>query len=145
MIFVGCSDENRVASPDPDSGAQVVEMPSAPLGPSHLAVSTGDLLRWNPPANADDAAVTGYNLYILDPQVGSYSRWNTSPIANPRVVVATFTPASSYWFLVTALNSEGDEGALSEPTRFVAVGPDNRGEIVQQEIEQPENQDPYQP
>jgi hypothetical protein len=153
MIFVGCSgdDTNRVTDPDPDSGAQVIEVPMAPMGPNHRSVAEGDLLRWNAPANADDAAIAGYNVYVYDPQpesTSAYVRLNTSLVAAGRLVTSELTTGQTYWFRVAAVNANDEEGTWSEPTSFVAagvMGDDGRGGLGQQEYEQPDSPDPYQP
>lgn len=137
MIFVGCSsDNNRVIEPGPDSGA-IPEMAMAPQGVNHRGTMQGDLLRWNAPANAADASVVGYNVYVYDPQPEStdaYVRINSSLVTSGRLIVTTFDEGETVHFRVSAVNANDEEGAWSAPSSFVAVGPQGgRGDLPQQE------------
>lgn len=126
MIFVGCSDDgDRVIQPGPDSSA-IPEMAMAPGGPIHRVVSNGDMLRWNAPANADEAGVVGYNVYVFDPApetTESYVRFNSSTLTTARLIVRSFEEGETVHYRVAAVNADGEEGTWSSPTSFVAAGP----------------------
>jgi len=151
MIFVGCSSNDSESLTAPESGSSEVPAPDAPQTPHHRGLTNGDLLRWNEPANAVQARVEGYNVYLYDPSPessSSYVRLNDTPVGAVRYVVPALMPGQTYWFRVAAVNNRDVEGEWTDPASFVAAGPHSsgpRGGLGEYDGDFGESDGPYQP
>jgi hypothetical protein len=101
-----------------------------PRRPADLAATPRPgavLLQWEASLDSDGNAVAGYNVYRSSTAGGGYTLLNETPIsgasffdsadspqasaANP--AVAAITPGVSYYYVVTAVDSDGDESVQS--------------------------------
>ena len=86
--------------------------PAQPTSPTATPVETGGVaLRWRRGSERD---LAGYYVYRSDPSIGGYTRL-TDLVKASRFVDETAEPGVDYGYYVAAVDSAGNEGALSEP------------------------------
>jgi hypothetical protein len=90
-------------------------------------------LSWNAALDCDGRAVAGYNLYRRASTEESYSLLNSTPITALRytdTVTAALTAGEIFYYVVSAVDADGDESVKSEPAvaNFSpAIGDDGGG------------------
>jgi len=75
-------------------------------------------LSWNAALDCDGRAVPGYNLYRRASTEESYSLLNSTPITALRytdTVTAALTAGEIFYYVVSAVDADGDESVKSEP------------------------------
>jgi hypothetical protein len=89
--------------------------------PRELEATAGDrvvYLYWSPPKSP----VKGYSVYRAFPG-GNYQRVNPVPVEKPFYEDRYVVNGQFYWYMVTAIDPEGNEGT---PTRMIGVVPNLR-------------------
>jgi ASPM-SPD-2-Hydin domain-containing protein/centrosomal CEP192-like protein len=76
-------------------------------------------LDWNPSASA----VTGYQVYRSDDSGGPYGRISSSEVGGLSFSDPTVSSGATYFYVVTAVNSAGDESGFSNETPAVIPNP----------------------
>jgi hypothetical protein len=72
---------------------------------------------------ASSSSVVGYNIYRGTNTGGPYSKINTSLDAGTSLSDSTVLAGQTYYYVVTAVNSRGEESAYSDETKAVIPSP----------------------
>jgi hypothetical protein len=67
--------------------------------------------------------VTGYNVYRGTTSGGPYTKLNSSSVTNLNYTDAAVAAGETYYYVVTALNSSGEESAYSTQLQAVVSSP----------------------
>lgn len=68
---------------------------------------------------ASTSSVTGYNVYVSTTSGGSYSKLTSSPVANTAYTDANLDTAQTRYYVVTSVDSSGDESSYSNQATAV--------------------------
>jgi hypothetical protein len=100
--------------------ASPVNLPLAGDGTT-TAPSTGHSVKldWNPSASA----VTGYQVYRSNDSGGPYGRISSSAVGGLSFTDSTVSSGATYYYVVTAVNSAGDESGFSNESPAVIPNP----------------------
>jgi fibronectin type 3 domain-containing protein len=61
------------------------------------------------------SGLTGFNIYRSTQSGGSYSKLTSSPVSAMTYTDSTVSASTSYYYMVTAVNTSGTESADSTP------------------------------
>src|SRR5262245_34574827 len=117
VILAGCGGGGGDNAPNASSAlsAQSAATPSSPSAPSQnppapQSASTSVTLDWNPNTEPD---LEGYKIYVATAS-GAYSgAFGTAPATATSFVVNGLQPGVTYFFVVTAFDTSGNESARS--------------------------------
>lgn len=90
----------------------VIALSGTGVAPASYSV----LLSWT----ASTSSVTGYNVYSSTTSGGPYTKLTSTPVAATDYTDSSVQPGNTYYFVVTAVNSENEESAYS-PQASAAV------------------------
>ena len=107
----------------------IQKAPSTPTGFTAFSGAESIYLKWNPNSEAD---LSGYNLYRDEFTTGSFTLINNMPITNISYSDNNVTAEKTYYYKITAVDSEGWESDKSNPESatvgtIVVLMPDYRG------------------
>ncbi len=122
-LLAGCGGDSTTTPTGTTTTEPVsLKTPEAPVGMIHRGTPNGDLLRWN--VSTDDA-VMGYNLYRYDPdplRFEAYRKLNAELLPTAKYTLSDLVAGRTYFFRVTAVNTDNLESAPSAVSRIVAMG-----------------------
>jgi hypothetical protein len=112
-----------------------VPLPRRPQGLAAEARGVGVELSWSPALDCNANAAAGYHVYRRAGGEASYGRLTSSPIAALTYTDLTAAAASAaalsdaiiYTYAVSAIDTDGDESALSQPAAITLASPDAGG------------------
>jgi len=120
------TDKNKFYSKDYDSGSYAPELvvsygPTPPNAPTNLGATGGDgqvVLDWD---DNTEENLDGYNVYRDDSSGGPYTKINGSLVADSNYVDDTVTNGNTYYYVVTAVDtnsveSDGSNEASATPS-----------------------------
>jgi hypothetical protein len=90
-------------------------VPSAPTLTSATAGNGSVTLNWSAPASTGGSPITGYNVFVGTAAGGeSATAVNAAPLTSTTLTVGSLTNATTYYFVVEALNAVGASAASNE-------------------------------
>ena len=112
VMLAGCS-KDKGTNPVIDT-----QPPAAPV--LRLGVSGGGVntIVWNPNTESD---LAGYNVYEHDPAAQAYTRLNRGLITTTSFNLHGLKPGGTFFFVVTAKDTHGNESHYSNALRVVTV------------------------
>jgi len=90
-----------------------VPLPRRPAGIVIEGQTDGIALQWQAAADADGNAVDGYNLYRSQSPAGPYVKVNSGLIAASGYKDSTPAAGTTYYYLVSSVDGDGDESVMS--------------------------------
>src|SRR5262249_44868752 len=94
--------------------------PATPDGLAGTLESPGQVrVRWNASAEPD---LAGYNVYRAPAPAGLFVRPTASPVPTNDYLDATVPDSLAVWYEVSAVDTTGNESALSSPARVFLRG-----------------------
>jgi fibronectin type 3 domain-containing protein len=93
-----------------------VPLPKKPEGLSAQGNGNAVDLSWDEATDCNGGAVSGYNLYRSTTPGGTYTQVNTSLITDNQYDDTSVVPGTTYYYVVTSVDADGDESAQSQET-----------------------------
>ena len=94
--------------------------PAAPTGLVAAPIIRGAALKWNPNTESD---LLGYNVYRATTSGGDYSLLNTAPVTSPSYMAGGLAGGTTYYYVVTAINTSGSESGYSAEVSATTPSP----------------------
>lgn len=123
-FVAGCSSDSANSPLQPSPTDQAPPMSPTGVGVANQAASKF-MLRWAPNVDAD---LAGYRIYMYDPSPDRNSAFRCVSGSEPwRTTAFTYagTDGTSYCFRVSAIDTSGNESAMSDPLTFSFTTGDN--------------------
>ncbi len=121
------SADSNEASATPDAGLPDIVPPAAPVG---LAAAGGDgrvQLTWAANGEPD---LAGYNVYRATTTGGPYSQLNGALVATAGYTDTAVTNGTTYFYVVTAVDTSSNESADSNETAATPAAPNATGVVL---------------
>jgi hypothetical protein len=91
-----------------------IPLPRRPSGLQAQGQAGGVALNWEEAADSNGGAVSGYNLYRSTTAGGEYTEVNTSLITGTGYRDTSGESGTTYYYVVTSVDSGGDESVVSQ-------------------------------
>jgi hypothetical protein len=91
-----------------------VPLPQRPEGLRAQGNGNAVDLSWEEATDCNGSAVSGYNLYRSTTPGGTYTKVNTSFITETQYDDTSVVPGTTYYYVVTSVDADGDESAQSQ-------------------------------
>jgi hypothetical protein len=93
-----------------------VPLPQRPEGLRAQGNGNAVDLSWDEATDCNGGAVSGYNLYRSTTPGGTYTKVNASFITESQYDDTSVVPGTTYYYVVTSVDADGDESAQSQET-----------------------------